>query len=89
MKTLLHSFGFFVFSCLLVQSELISQCTPDNFQEVFIHPDSTIIASLIIEDAAVNDLSDPTQGVCGVKMNFVLNSVKEIEVRLVSPGDNL
>lgn len=86
MKTPLHIICAFVFGSILYQQNIMGQCSPADFQTVFIHPDSTIAASLIIENAVNNDLANPSQGVCGVKLNFSHNSIKELEVRLISPS---
>ena len=65
---------------------MFSQCTPQTFLPQFIYTDSTVTASLIIEDADINDLSDPAQGVCGVKLNFTHDNVREMIVKLISPS---
>jgi len=79
-------FCFFLF-CYLVSIQIaISNCGNDNFEPQFVFTDTTITASLIIEDAIINDLADPAQGVCGVNLNFIHDNVRELVIRLVSPS---
>ena len=63
-----------------------SQCSPNDFQPQVIYTDSTVAASLIIEDAMIDNLADVSQGVCNVKLNFSHDNVRELIIRLVSPG---
>lgn len=49
------------------------------------HNDSLVV-ELGVFGAVLNDLADPRQGVCEVRLNFIHNAILDFEVSLVSPA---
>ncbi len=76
----------FVFLCCLVGSSLSAQscqCTacPINFLDTV-----PVNLTIEVEGAVVDDLSDPVQGVCGVRIDFGHDDIGQMTMELVSPA---
>ncbi len=55
-------------------------------QEVEILDESTISLRIKVENAAFDDLSDPFQGICGIRLNFNHSNLADLVMTLTSPG---
>ncbi len=55
-------------------------------QDYEIVDDSTVVAAITIAGAAIDDLSDPLQGLCGVNLEFEHAAVGDIEIFIQSPA---
>lgn len=81
---------YFILQILLLFAfEVFSQCgisrvytINDEFNE---QADTTNV-SILVSGATINNLADPNQGVCGVKLKFRHNFMKELFIELISPS---
>ena len=58
-------------------------------QDYEIADDSTVVASITIQGIAIDDLSDPLQGLCGVNLQFEHQAVGDIEIFIQSPAGQM
>jgi gliding motility-associated-like protein len=77
---------FFLLFCLIGFSvNLKAQCTFTGPE--IIAPNSSRFFNLEINGAVNNDLSSPTQGVCGVLIDFQHPLIGDLAIRLISPSN--
>jgi len=55
-------------------------------QDYDIVDDSTVVASITIAGATIDDLSNPLQGLCGINLQFEHDAVGDIEIFLQAPS---
>ena len=58
-------------------------------QDYNIVDDSTVVASITIAGAMIDDLSDPLQGLCGVNLEFEHDAIGDIEIFLQAPSGQI
>jgi CHU_C Type IX secretion signal domain len=57
-----------------------------TIQDEFNDQADTTNISILVSGAAINDLADPNQGLCGVTLKFRHNFMKEMFIELISPS---
>ena len=74
---------------LIFTFDLSAQCGLDKtyiIRDEFNDQADTTNVSILVSGATINNLADPNQGVCGVKLKFRHNFMKEMFIELISPS---
>ena len=74
---------------LIFTFDLSAQCGLDKtyiIHDEFNDQADTTNVSILVSGANINNLADPNQGVCGVKLKFRHNFMKEMFIELISPS---
>lgn len=74
-------FSFFIVACSI--SSILGQC--DINISAAIEDVTSGSVEIFVEGAAINDLSNPNQGLCGVELFFEHTSIQDISISLQSP----
>lgn len=80
MKSLLLLLGSLAF----LFSDLSGQCVIDT--SITVEPIDTSLITIEIEGLVNDDLSDPDQGICGVRLEFEHEYIGDIYIELISPA---
>lgn len=70
---------------LLPLEAIGQQCSFSN-SRLPLRPNDSLILELGVYDAVFDNLADPRQGVCEVRLHFLHNAILDFEVSLVSPA---
>jgi len=80
--------------CLLtaLSQTIIGQCRIEtlNGSDIVLEPLDEVSLRILVSDAAIPDLSSSSQGVCGVRLEFVHQDITDLNFTLFSPaGDQV
>jgi len=77
---------------IVLGHDLYGQCRVEtlNGSDIVVEPVDEVSLRILVSDAASPDLASPSQGICGVRLDFVHQDITDLNFTLISPeGDQV